>query len=215
MWVWVCVCVCVRERQRERERVVCASVCIHLYTNTCMFQVGWTLIYIELETVYVWKMKVKVTQLCLTLCNSMDYIYTVCGILMARILEWVAVLFSRGSSQPRDQTWVSCIADTLPSELPGKPSKWDYPSIFIDSTIIYMPLMSKSLYNPRADIFLRSRVMDTANSQASILDNLHSVLPNWLNHLSKPFFFYLFIFEFCLKDEQHDYYSNLINLVHQ
>ena len=27
----------------------------------------------------------------------------------ARILEWVAVSFSRGSSQPRDQTWVSCI----------------------------------------------------------------------------------------------------------
>ena len=38
--------------------------------------------------------------------------------------------------------------------------------------------MSKSLYNPKADIFLRSRVMDIANSQASILDNLHSVLPN-------------------------------------
>ena len=32
------------------------------------------------------------------------------GILQARILEWVAILFSRGSSQPRDRTWVSCIA---------------------------------------------------------------------------------------------------------
>ena len=32
------------------------------------------------------------------------------GILQARILEWVAIPFSRGSSQPRDQTWVSCIA---------------------------------------------------------------------------------------------------------
>ena len=31
------------------------------------------------------------------------------GILQARILEWVAIPFSRGSSQPRDQTWVSCI----------------------------------------------------------------------------------------------------------
>ena len=30
-------------------------------------------------------------------------------ILQARILEWVAIPFSRGSSQPRDQTWVSCI----------------------------------------------------------------------------------------------------------
>ena len=32
------------------------------------------------------------------------------GISQARILEWVAVPFSSGSSQPRDQTWVSCIA---------------------------------------------------------------------------------------------------------
>ena len=41
-------------------------------------------------------MKVKVTQLCLTLCNPMDYTYTVHGILQARILEWVAFPFSRG-----------------------------------------------------------------------------------------------------------------------
>ena len=43
---------------------------------------------------------VKVTQLCLTLCDPMDF--TGCGILQARILEWVAISFSRGSSQPRD-----------------------------------------------------------------------------------------------------------------
>ena len=52
--------------------------------------------------------EVKATQSCLTLCEPMDY--TVHGILQARILEWVAVPFSRGSSQPRDQTQVSHIA---------------------------------------------------------------------------------------------------------
>ena len=52
--------------------------------------------------------KVKVAQSCLTLCDPMDY--TVHGILEARILEWVAFPFSRGSSQPRDQTQDSCIA---------------------------------------------------------------------------------------------------------
>ena len=36
--------------------------------------------------------------------------YTVHGILQARILEWVVILFSRESSQPRDQIQVSCIA---------------------------------------------------------------------------------------------------------
>ena len=54
------------------------------------------------------KMKVKVAQLCPTLCDPRDY--RVHGILQARILEWVAVPFSKGSSQPRDQTQVSCIA---------------------------------------------------------------------------------------------------------
>ena len=44
--------------------------------------------------------KGKVTQLCLILRDTINY--TVHGILQARILEWVAVPFSRGSSQPRD-----------------------------------------------------------------------------------------------------------------
>ena len=54
------------------------------------------------------KMKVKVTQPCPTLCDPINY--TVHGMLQARILEWVAFPFSRGSSQPRDRTQVSCIA---------------------------------------------------------------------------------------------------------
>ena len=45
-------------------------------------------------------MKVKVAQSCPNLCDPMDY--TVHGILQARILEWVAFPFSRGSSQHRD-----------------------------------------------------------------------------------------------------------------
>ena len=53
-------------------------------------------------------LKVKIAQLCPTLCDPMDYM--VHGILQARILEWVAFPFSRGSSQPRDQTQVSRIA---------------------------------------------------------------------------------------------------------
>ena len=52
-------------------------------------------------------LKVKVIQSCLTLRDPMDY--AVHGILQARILEWVAFPFSRGYSQPRDRTGVSCI----------------------------------------------------------------------------------------------------------
>ena len=63
----------------------------------------WT----ELNWCYI-DFKVEVAQLCPTLCDTMDY--TVHGILQARILEWVAVRFSRRSSQPRDWTQVSPIA---------------------------------------------------------------------------------------------------------
>ena len=54
-----------------------------------------------------------ITHSCLTLCDPMDCSLpgsSVYGILQARILEWVAISFFRGSSRPRDRTQVSCIA---------------------------------------------------------------------------------------------------------
>ena len=55
-----------------------------------------------------WNKREEVAQSCPTLRDSIDY--TVHGILQARILKWVVIPFSRGSSQPRDQTQVSRIA---------------------------------------------------------------------------------------------------------
>ena len=55
--------------------------------------------------------KVKVAQSCPTLCDPMDYSLprsSLHGILQARILEWVTIVFSRGSSQPSNETQVSC-----------------------------------------------------------------------------------------------------------
>ena len=54
-----------------------------------------------------------VALLYLTLCDPMDCslsCFAVCGVLQARILEWVAIPFSRIFSRPRDWTWVSHIA---------------------------------------------------------------------------------------------------------
>ena len=68
-------------------------------------------------------MKVKVAQLCPTLCEPTDY--TVHGILQARILEWVTFPFSRGSSQPRDGSQVSRTAGRFfTSWATRKPSGW-------------------------------------------------------------------------------------------
>ena len=84
----------------------------------------WRLQFSEMNINVVSMWTCLVIQLSSTLCNPMDYSppgTSVHGILQARILEWVAMSFSRGSPQPRDQTQVSWIAeDSLPPELPGK-----------------------------------------------------------------------------------------------
>ena len=77
--------------------------------------------------------EMKIIQSGLTLSDPMDYI--VHGIIQARILEWVAIPFSKGSSQQRDWTEPRSFtlqvdslpspalqADSLPAELSGKPS---------------------------------------------------------------------------------------------
>ena len=70
-------------------------------------------------SVYTWNFNLiidtkesEVSQSCLTLCDPVDCSLlgsSVHGIFQARVLEWVAISFSRGSSQPRDRTQVSCI----------------------------------------------------------------------------------------------------------
>ena len=87
--------------------------------------------FILSKLIHSLKVKVKVTQSCLILCDSMDCI--VHGIFQARILEWVAFPFSRGSSQPRDQTQVSRITGRFfTSWASGKPKNTGVgsPSLF-------------------------------------------------------------------------------------
>ena len=70
----------------------------------------------------------EVAQSCPTLCNRVDCSlpgFSLHGILQARIQQWVAISFSRVSSQPRDWTWIkpALQADTLTTEPPGKPEE--------------------------------------------------------------------------------------------
>ena len=74
----------------------------------------WTpsLLFFLYHTQWWSKVNILVAQLCLTLCDPMNCSppgSSVHGILPARTLEWLAIPFSKGSSQPRDQTQVSCI----------------------------------------------------------------------------------------------------------
>ena len=109
-----------------------------------------------------------VTQSCPNVYGPMDCSLSgpsVHGILQARILEWVAIFFSRGSSQPRDWTQVSCIAgrfltiwasgklylihmspifDSFTSDSPVfdlpldyHPAPWSY---ILNSLVVFLPL---------------------------------------------------------------------------
>ena len=101
------MCMCVRGREKERKvegerdlvrskkwkrvRGVCVCVCVCARVCVC-------------------------AQLCPTLCNPMDHSLpgsSVHGIIPARMLEWVATFSSRGSSQCRDWTCISCIAGRI------------------------------------------------------------------------------------------------------
>ena len=77
-----------------------------LYVHSLTIKKGKWRFGLFIFTSWHYRMKVKVTQLCLTLCDPMDY--TVCGVLQARMLEWVAFPFCRESFQSRDLTQVSC-----------------------------------------------------------------------------------------------------------
>ena len=71
---------------------------------------------LRLHQICTIKYEYEVAQLCLTLCNPVDCSLpdsSVHAIFQARILEWVAISFSRGFSPPRVRTWVSHAAGTL------------------------------------------------------------------------------------------------------
>ena len=119
----VCVCVCVRAHECRCAcmhvlGIVCVCVCVCVRTRTRRFAC----------------MHVRVLS-CVRLCNPMDCSppgSSVHGTLQVRILEGVAISFSRGSFQPRDQTGVSCVScnwqvNSLPlSHLGGPSLTWQW-----------------------------------------------------------------------------------------
>ena len=82
----------------------------------------------------------KSLQSCLTLCDPMGCSppgFSVHGILQARILEWVAGLFTRGSSQPGDQTHVSLRFSALVGRFFTTSTTWEAPYMYV-CVYVYM-----------------------------------------------------------------------------
>ena len=105
---------------------------------------------------------------CLTLCSPMSCSpsgSSVHGILQARMLEWVAMPSSRGSSQTRELTWISCIAGGFfTPELPGKPGNFTGITSNLESDVRRIVLVAicsllthgwRRLYNSSRLSFLR------------------------------------------------------------
>ena len=95
------------------QKILPQALSYHTFLKTLRFSFHCShLCFIEYEMQREPYCCCLVIQSCLTLCGPMDRRWpssSVHGIPQARILEWVAIPFSRGSFQPRDQTQVSCI----------------------------------------------------------------------------------------------------------
>ena len=100
--------------RKESDSTEHARTHLFLYIFMYICRYPW---YITIISVYMCVcVCVLVIQLCPVLCDRTDYSppgSSVLGIFQARILGWITIPFSKGSSQPRDQTWVSCITGKL------------------------------------------------------------------------------------------------------
>ena len=90
--------------------IVWIYVCVWIYIYMCVYI--YVCMYIYMCVCVCVCVCSEVAQSCLTPCDPMDCSppgSSVHGIFQARVLEWIAISFSRGSSWPRGRTWVSCI----------------------------------------------------------------------------------------------------------
>ena len=111
--IWVILHICLSPSDISLRMII--SSFIHVATNGIIsfFFCGWVIFHCNMHTyihTYIWKWK-SLSRVWLfvnpTDCNLIGSSSR--GILQARLLAWVAVAFSRGSSQPSHQTQVSCI----------------------------------------------------------------------------------------------------------
>ena len=112
---------------------------------------------------------------CLTLCNPMNcspQSASVHGISQARILDWVAISFSRGSSWSRDQTRVSCIAGRFFTTEP--PGKYIYVFFFPDTTERVYIYLYLSIY---LSIYIWSESFSVVSNSCDTMDCIvHEIL---------------------------------------
>ena len=143
-------------------------------------------------------MKVLVAQLCPTLCHPMDCntpASSVHVILQARILEWVAILFSRGSSRLRIKpTSPALQADSSPSEPGGR--KW------LNIMLIHNLLSGRECFTQKKITFAVSlQILKTEKLVITVMQWENTSLKHYLKKKKKKH--YLIILE-CFKRNRKD-----------
>ena len=114
----------------------------------------------------------------LLFCNPMDCSppgSSVSGILQARILEWVVIPFSRGSSQPRDWTWVSCIS-CIGSRILYHWASWECPSLALP---VYFFLLLLQFFGEGNSNPLQYSCLENAMDRGAWWATVHGVVKSW------------------------------------
>ena len=102
----------------------------------------------------LWRAR-QVSQSCLTLYNPIDCSppgSSVHGIFQARILQWVAIFSSRGSSRPRDQTCVSCVS-CIGRQILYHCTTWEAPQLLVSILNTYIPMLTILLKRNMKSLF--------------------------------------------------------------
>ena len=139
-----------------------------------------------------------VAQSCPALCNPLDCSLpgpSVHGILQARILEWVAIVFSRGSSQPRDGTRISYIGRWM---LCHWATRETLPPVCLNSLLIHLLVikmrliwtsMYKFLHGNKCSFLLSiclgvELLVYMVSLYVSLFEGLSDCFPKWLHHVT-------------------------------
>ena len=115
-----------------------------------------------------------------------------CYTVQARILEWVAIPFSRGSSQPRDWTQLSCIAGRFFTSWATREAPWSKNVGVIGRTILCKEIMCFSLNSPKLHDTVSLAVLLLILSVTLLLWSWEKLaVPSELSFLLSPLWFHI------------------------
>ena len=152
---------------------------VHTHAQCCL---AHTYNYRKYTCSSLVKSESEVAQSCPALCNPGDCSIpgsSVHGIFKARVLEWVAISFSRGSSWPMDQTQVSCIAGRrfsiwATSETPKLGKEYVKAIYCHPACLIYMQSTSREMPG-----WMKHKLESRLLGEISITTDMHMTPPLW------------------------------------